>query len=91
MDDEEGLTFFFGFNRLGLRAKGKPPKLSFVCLRVGGDHRSKYRDDVIAPRRQDMNPVFRSADILVAPAHPFPLRVSRESERLIVLRGYKGE
>jgi hypothetical protein len=38
---------------------------------VGGDHRSKYREDVVDPGRQDINPVFRSADIIVAPSHPF--------------------
>ena len=33
---------------------------------VGGDHGSKYRVDVNVPGRQE-NPVFRSANIIVAP------------------------
>jgi hypothetical protein len=40
-------------------------------LKVGGDHWSKYREDVVVPGRQDINPVFRSADIIVAPFHLF--------------------
>ncbi|NIS63045.1 MAG: hypothetical protein GTO13_20825 [Proteobacteria bacterium] len=38
---------------------------------AGGDHGSKYRDDVIAPGRQDKILFFRSADICVAPPHPY--------------------
>lgn len=44
----------------------KYKKVNFREPIVGGDHRSKYRVDVNAPGRQE-NPVFRSANIFVAP------------------------
>jgi hypothetical protein len=37
---------------------------------VDDDQRSKYREDAAVPRLQDINPVFRSADIICGTAPP---------------------
>ena len=39
--------------------------------------------DVIAPRRQDMNPVLRSAHIICGTPHPFPPKTPRDSVEVI--------
>jgi len=38
-----------------------------VYFWLGGDHESKYRDRCHCPGASGQNPVFRSADISVAP------------------------